>query len=68
MIASHYVEPLQRHLKQPTFLQAAPDANSEQLADLEAGATVRILDKRSGWAWGYADGLVGYLPAAALTA
>lgn len=68
VIASHYVEPLECHLRRAATLHAAPSDDSEQLGELEAGASVRILDKRGGWAWGYAGGLVGYVPAAALTA
>ena len=68
VIASHYVEPLECQVKRPATLHAASSAESEQLAELHAGASVRILDKRGGWAWGYAGGLVGYIPAAALIA
>lgn len=68
MIASHYAEPLDCRLKGGAALKAAPSNDSEQLLELEAGTPVRILDKRSGWAWGYAGGLVGYLPAASIGA
>lgn len=68
VIASHYVEPLERHLRRAATLHSAPSDKSEQLGELEAGTSVRILDKRGGWAWSYAGGLVGYVPAAALTA
>jgi hypothetical protein len=68
VIASHYVEPLECQLKRAATLHAAPSADSEQLSELEAGASVRILDRRGGWAWGYAGGLVGYVPAVAFTA
>ncbi|WP_338504932.1 SH3 domain-containing protein [Sphingomonas kaistensis] len=68
VIASHYVEPLQCHLKHGATLRASPSETGDALGELEPGASVRILDKRSGWAWGYAGGLVGYVPAAALTA
>ncbi len=68
MIASHYAEPLQRQLVADAVLMAAPSDTAEPLTQLEAGASVRILDKRGGWAWGYAEGLVGYVAAAALGA
>ena len=68
VIASHYVEPLECHLKHGATLRATPSESGDQLSELDAGASVRILDKRGGWAWGYAGGLVGYVPAAALTA
>lgn len=68
MIASHYAEPLQRHLKRDSALRANPSDEAEQILHLDAGAEVRILDKRGEWAWGYGGGLVGYLPAAALGA
>jgi hypothetical protein len=68
VIASHYAEPLECCLKRGAPLMANPSDDGEQLLELESGSSVRILDKRSGWAWGYAGGLVGYLPAAALSA
>lgn len=49
-------------------LMAEPSSDSAKLAALTAGTTLRILDKSRGWAWGYAGALVGYVPAAALTA
>lgn len=66
MIASHYAVPLERRLARPATLYVAPEEGAEPLAELEEGATLRILDKRSGWAWGYAGDLVGYVPASAL--
>jgi hypothetical protein len=68
VIASHYAEPLHCRLARSATLMAAPSEAADALVDLEAGASIRILDKRSGWAWGYAGGLVGYVPAAALSA
>lgn len=68
VVASHYVEPLECHLKRGATLRASPSSDGEQLCELDAGTSVRILDKRGGWAWGYAGGLVGYIPATALTA
>jgi SH3-like domain-containing protein len=68
VIASHYAVPLERRVTGTARLMLAPADTSEVLAELEPGATLRILDKRGGWAWGYAEGLVGYVPAAALSA
>jgi SH3-like domain-containing protein len=68
VIASHYAVPLERRVTAAAPLMLAPADTSEVLAELEPGATMRILDKRGGWAWGYAEGLVGYVPAAALSA
>lgn len=67
MIASHYAEPLARTLTSPATLLAGPDLESEPLAELAAGTVMRVLDKSRGWAWGYAENLVGYVPATALT-
>ena len=67
VIASHYVEPLECQLQHDATLRATPSQSGDELAQVDAGAAVRILDKRGGWAWGYAGGLVGYVPAAALT-
>lgn len=66
VIASHYAEPLAVRLSRPTTLLAAPQEEAEALCTLPAGAEMRILDKSRGWAWGYAGGLVGYVPADAL--
>ena len=67
VIASHYAEPLARYLVEEARLlsEASPDA--EQLAALNKGDEIRILDNSLGWAWGYGpDGRVGYVPARAL--
>lgn len=68
VIASHYAVPLTRHLCTSARLLEAPGADAVPLADLAAGAKLKILDISRGWAWGYAGGLVGYLPAEALCA
>ncbi|GAA4005486.1 SH3 domain-containing protein [Sphingomonas humi] len=68
VIASHYAVPLERRLTAACALRAAPGDTADILAELEPGAIVRILDKRGGWAWGYAGDLVGYVPAASLSA
>ncbi|WP_300974019.1 SH3 domain-containing protein [Sphingomonas sp. LHG3406-1] len=66
VIASHYAVPLPLSLKEAATLLAEPRPGSVKLADLPAGFEVRILDRRGGWAWGYAGATVGYLPASAL--
>ncbi|NJC06885.1 hypothetical protein GGQ97_002678 [Sphingomonas kaistensis] len=68
VIASHYAEPLQCHVARAAALKAGPSAESETLAELEPGASIRILDRSRGWVWGYAGGLVGYVSAAAVGA
>ena len=68
MIASHYAEPLERQLARPATLLDAPSDSGTRIAELEAGSTIRILERRSGWAWGYAGERVGYVPSNALTA
>jgi hypothetical protein len=68
VIASHYAVPLDCRLARASVLTSAPSENSEVLAQLAPDSALRILDKRSGWAWGYAGDLVGYVPAAALSA
>ena len=67
VIASHYAEPLTRHLvaAAPLLAEAANDA--EPIAQLEAGDEIRMLDNSRGWAWGYGpDGRVGYVRADAV--
>jgi hypothetical protein len=66
VIASHYAEPLSRALAAPTSLLAAPEADAEVLAELAAGQELRMLDNSRGWAWGYAQGMVGYVTSEAL--
>lgn len=62
VIASHYADPLLRHLVQPaTLLSARTDG--EAIAALAVGDEFRMLDCTGGWAWGYGpDGRVGYVP------
>ena len=67
VIASHYAEPLARHLAAPATLVLSPSADAEPIATLLAGDELRILDISRGWAWGYApDGRVGYVAAEAV--
>ena len=65
MIASHYAEPLVRHLVAAAELLAEPEG--EMMAKLKAGEEIRMLDLSRGWAWGYGpDGRVGYIRAEAV--
>ena len=67
VIASHYAEPLVRHLVVPAVLFKEPEADAEHLAQLGAGEEIRMLDNSRGWAWGYGpDGRVGYVPSEAV--
>ena len=69
VIASHYAEPLLRRLSASATLMMEPADNSDAVAHLSEGDAIRVLDIRSGWAWGYGpDGQVGYVPEAAITA
>ena len=67
MIASHYAEPLVRHLVAPAPLLGEPASDAEPISQLGTGDELRMLDNSRGWAWGYGpDGRVGYIPAAAV--
>ncbi len=69
MIASHYAEPMPRHLvaDAPLLVDAANDA--EPIVELRMGDEIRMLDLSRGWAWGYGpDGRVGYVRAEAVGA
>ena len=67
VIASHYAEPLVRHLIAAAPLQAEARDDSERLAELGEGDEIRMLDLSRGWAWGYGpDGRVGYIRAEAV--
>ncbi|HEU0311370.1 MAG TPA: SH3 domain-containing protein [Sphingomicrobium sp.] len=69
VIASHYAEPLVRHLVAPATLLDAPAADAPPVCALKAGDELRVLDISLGWAWGYApDGRVGYVRAEAIGA
>jgi len=66
VIASHFAEPLKRTLSAPARLMAAPDEAAQLLCDLPAGTELAMLDNSRGWAWGYAQGLVGYVSSEAI--
>jgi hypothetical protein len=67
VIASHYADPLVRHLVAGTNLLPEPDNDAEALAELQAGDDIRMLDMSLGWAWGDGpDGRVGYIRAEAV--
>ena len=69
VIASHYAEPLLRRLVTGAVLVEAPATDAAAICALQAGDEMRVLDIRSGWAWGYGpDGRVGYVPEAAISA
>ena len=67
MIASHYAEPLIRHLVAAAPLLSGPANDAEPVVQLSAGDELRMLDNSRGWAWGYGpDGRVGYVAADAV--
>jgi len=69
VIASHYAEPLPRHIRSEAKLMEAPSEAARMIASLSKGQGFDLLDSSRGWAWGYAaDGRVGYVPASAIGA
>ncbi len=69
VVASHYAEPLVRHVGAAAPLLSGPDEISLPVAALHVGDELRILDISRGWAWGYApDGRVGYVRSDSLVA
>lgn len=62
MVASHYAEPLVRHIDAASVLLLTADDGATPVASLVKGDEIRILDCSRGWAWGYGpDGRVGYV-------
>jgi hypothetical protein len=59
-----------RELARPIALRAGPDADSEVLAQLQAGDRFEVLELAGANAWGVAAAasLVGYIDASALAA
>ena len=70
VIASHYAEPLLRHLAASAPFRRAASDEAELIAELNAGDELWMLDDTGGWAWGYGgpERRVGYVRAAALEA
>ena len=69
VIASHYAEPLTRHIIAQAPLLAEPADNAEQIILLSVGDELRMLDNSRGWAWGYGpNGQVGYVRSEAVAA
>jgi Bacterial dipeptidyl-peptidase Sh3 domain len=67
VIASHYADPLARHLIADALLLREPANDAVPIAELHAGDEIRMLDLSRGWAWGYGpDGRVGYIRAEAV--
>ncbi len=67
VIASHYAEPLVRHLIAAASLVPEPANDVDPIAELHEGDEIRMLDLSLGWAWGYGpDGRVGYVRADAV--
>ncbi len=68
VIASHYAEPLLRHLVAPAPFHRAADEASEVIGALKAGDELWMLDDTRGWAWGYGgpERRVGYVRAEAV--
>jgi hypothetical protein len=67
VIASHYADPLIRHLATAADFLRDPEDDSDLLAKLQPGDEIRMLDLSRGWAWGYGpDGRVGYVRAEAV--
>jgi hypothetical protein len=68
VIASHYAEPLLRHLVAAATLYAAADESAESVGELQAGDELWLLDDTRGWAWGYGgpERRVGYVRAEAV--
>jgi hypothetical protein len=68
VIASHYAEPVERHVERSASLRSRPSETADVIRELEAGESFLLLDDTLGWAWGYAgeDRRVGYVRTAAL--
>ena len=68
VFAPHYAAPLPRALAVTTVLREAAGRNSESLTTLERGEVFEVLELAGENAWGKASaqGLVGYIDAAAL--
>ncbi len=68
VIASHYAEPLLRHLVVDSPLRSDPSSEAAVITTLAAGEEFHMLDCTRGWAWGYAaSGQVGYVEGEAVS-
>ena len=69
VFAPHYAAPMPRTLAAAAELRSSASPDSEVLARLEAGEVFEVLELAGNHAWGVAPqaGVVGYLPAAALS-
>ena len=63
VIASHYVEGVDRRIAGPATLRERPSEEADVAAELDAGDAFRMLEDSVGWSWGYAgaEGRVGYV-------
>jgi hypothetical protein len=62
VIASHYADPLLRHIVARSPFLVEPGEGSEAIGILDVDDEIRVLDLSRGWAWGYGpDGRVGYV-------
>jgi hypothetical protein len=70
VFAPHYAEPVRRCLSTAAALLDRRGPGAETLAMLAPGNAFDLLDVTGGCAWGIAvaEGLVGYIPVAALAA
>jgi hypothetical protein len=68
VIASHYVEPVERALVAAVPLLSTPSEDAEVIRKLSEIEPFALLDDSVGWAWGYAgkDRRVGYVRSDAL--
>jgi hypothetical protein len=68
VIASHYVEPVERALVAAVPLLSTPSEDAEVIRKLSEIEPFAQLDDSVGWAWGYAgkDRRVGYVRSDAL--
>jgi hypothetical protein len=69
VFVSHYAVPMPKTVGAAgASLRTAGREDAEVIGTLAAGETFNLLDKAGGWGWGQQgeDGLVGYLPLAAL--
>jgi hypothetical protein len=68
VIASHYAEPVLRHVLAAAPFRRLADDGAELIAELKAGDELWMLDDTRGWAWGYGgpERRVGYVRVEAL--